>query len=148
MVAYEDDDVIEAPRAVIWQLIQEHLDDAKIVEIHPLVLSQKTLSHTERETVVERVIDVNRKPKTSRWKLIHEPPVRFRWEILESEGPWTPGDFLEITYLEEGKRTRVHARGELTIQNLPFFLKQPRTIARVLEDLRTEDVFWLRRYRY
>jgi hypothetical protein len=148
MVTYEDDDVIEAPRAVIWKLLTEHLDDAKIVEIHPLVRSQKTLSHTERETVVERVIDVNRKPKVSRWKLTHEPPGRFRWEILESEGPWTPGDYLELTYSEDGKRTRIHARGELTIQDLPFFLTQPRTIRRVLDDLHTEDVFWLRRYRY
>jgi len=148
MVTYEDDDLIEAPRAIIWQLLTDHLNDAKIVEIHPLVRSQKTLSRTDHETVVERVIDVIRKPKSSRWKLTRDPPERFRWEILESQGPWTPGDFLELTYSEEGKRTRVHARGELTIQNLPFFLKQPRTIRRVLEDLRTEDVFWLRRYHY
>jgi len=148
MVAFEDESVIDAPRAVVWKLLTDHLDEAKIVDIHPLVRSQKLVSRTEHEVVIDRVIDVNRKMKKSRWKLTFRPPEQARWEILESEGPWTPGSYLELTYTEVGKTTRVHAKGELAIVDLPFFLSQPRTVRRVLDDIDTEDVWYLRRYRW
>jgi len=148
MVTYDDEDVIEAPRAIVWKLLTDHLNEAKIVDIHPLITSQKVVSRTENEAVLDRVIDVNRKPKKSRWKLTYHPPDGYRWEILESEGPWTPGNYLELTFTDEGKRTRVRARGELTIMNLPFFLSQARTIRKVMSDIHTEDVWFLRRYRF
>jgi len=148
MVAYADEDFIEVPRAVIWKLLADHLDDAKLPTIHPLVQSQTTVQRTETEAVVDRVIDVRRKLKKSRWKITMRPPELYRWEVLESEGPWTPGSFLEITYTEAPKGTKVAARGELTIVNLPFFLSQARTLRTVLNDLRTEDVWFLRRYRF
>jgi len=148
MVAYEDDDVIEAPRAVVWKLLEDHLNDAKIVEIHPLIQSQKTVERSGNTIVLDRVIDVRRKMKKSRWKLTYEVPDRARWEVVESEGPWTVGSYLDLTYTEAGKTTRIHAKGDLTIIGLPFFLSQARTIQSVMNDIHTEDVFFLRRYRY
>jgi len=148
MVAYDDESVIDAPRAVIWKLLTDHLDEAKIVDIHPLIRSQKLVRRTENEIILDRVIDVNRKMKKSRWKLTFQPPDHARWEVLESEGPWTPASYLDLTYTEVGKTTRVKARGELTIMDLPFFLSQPRTVRRVLDDIDTEDVWYLRRYRW
>lgn len=148
MVEYSDEDFIEAPRSVVWKLLADHLDDAKLPTIHPLVRSQTTLRRTENETIVDRVIEVRRKPKRSRWKITTRPPESYRWEVLESEGPWTPGSYLELTYAEAPKGTRVLARGDLTIQDLPFLLSQARTIRTVLNDIRTEDVWFLRRYRY
>jgi len=148
MVAYEDDDVIEAPRAVVWKLLEDHLNDAKIVDIHPLIQSQKTVERSGNSVVVDRVIDVRRKMKKSRWKVTYEVPDRYRWEVLESEGPWTVGSYLDITYTDAGKATRVHARGDLTIIGLPFFLSQARTIRSVMNDIHTEDVWFLRRYRF
>lgn len=148
MVAYEDEEVIDAPRAVVWKLLADHLDEAKIVDIHPLIRSQKIASRSGNEIVLDRVIDVNRKLKKSRWKLSYQPPDHARWEVLESEGPWAPGSYLDLTYIDEGKRTRVRARGELTVLNLPFFLSQPRTVRNALNDISTEDVWFLRRYRY
>ena len=148
MVEYSDEGLIEAPRAVVWKLLADHLDDTKMPTIHPLVLSQKTVSRSENEAVVDRVISVLRKPKTSRWKVTQVPPDRYRWEILESEGPWTTGSYLEMTYADDPKGTRVTTHGDLTIVKLPFFLSQARTIRSALNDIDTEDVWFLRRYRY
>jgi len=148
MVAYEDDDRIEAPRAIVWKLLMDHLDDAKVVDIHPLIRSQTTVARSEHEAVLDRVIDVDRKMRKSRWKLTLEPPDHLRWEVVESEGPWTRGSHLDLTYSEEGKATRVRARGELAFVKLPLLSSQERAVRRALDDLRTEDVFFLRRYHY
>ena len=148
MVEYADEDLIEAPRDIVWKLLLDHLDDAKAPIIHPLIRSQTTLHRTESEAVVDRVVEVRRKPVKSRWKVTFHPPERYRWEFLEGTAPWTVGDFLELSYAEAPGGTRVTARGNLTISVLPFFLSQNRTVRSVLNDLRTEDVFFLRRYRY
>jgi len=148
MVTYDDEDLIPAPREVVWRLLTDHLNHAKIVDIHPLIQSQKTVSQSGHEVVLDRVIDVRRKLKKSRWKLTFDPPDHARWEVVESEGPWAPGSYLDLTYIEEGKSTRVRAHGELTIVQLPFFLSQERTIRSVFNDIHTEDVWYLRRYRY
>jgi len=148
MVAYEDDDRISAPRHIIWKLLDEHLDDKKILTIHPLIQSQTTVRRTGSEILVDRVIDVRRKLLKSRWKITYEPPERGRWEILESEGPWAPGSYLEVRYEEVPGGTRLHARGDLSISVLPFFLSQKRTVPRVLNDVNIEDLSFLNRYRF
>jgi hypothetical protein len=148
MVAYEDEDLIPAPRNVVWRLLQDHLNDAKIVEIHPLIQSQKTVRRSDQEVVVDRRIDVRRKPVPSRWKITYHPPERARWEILESDGPWAPGSHLDLTYEEVRDGTRILARGDLTVRPLPFLTSQERAIRTIFADLRTEDVWYLRRYRY
>jgi hypothetical protein len=148
MVAYADETRIAAPREIIWKLLNDHLDDAKLPVIHPLVQSQKTVSRMQGEVVVDRVIDVRRKMMKSRWKLTYQPPERARWELVESEGPWSPGSYLEATYAEVPGGTMVTTRGELTISVLPFFLSQKRTVASVLNDIHTEDLAFLNRYRF
>ncbi|MGP8076882.1 MAG: hypothetical protein ACLP8Y_09210 [Thermoplasmata archaeon] len=148
MVAYEDDDMISAPRPIVWKLLDDHLDDKKILTIHPLIQSQTTVSRTGSEIVVDRVIDVRRKMMKSRWKITYQPPERGRWEILDSEGPWTPGSYLDVRYEEVPGGTRLHAKGDLSINVLPFFLSQKRTVARVLNDVHIEDLSFLNRYRF
>ncbi len=148
MVVYEDRVLISAPRDVVWRLLNDHLDDKKISTIHPLVQSQKTVSRTGSEIVVDRVIDVRRKMMKSRWKITYQPPEHGRWEIIESEGPWDVGSFVDVTYADVPGGTQVSARGDLTISVLPFFLSQKRTVARVLNDVHIEDLSFLNRYRF
>lgn len=148
MVEFEDSTLIAAPRDMIWKLLADHLDDAKAPLIHPLIKSQTTVQRTDTETVVDRVIDVRRKLLSSRWKLTYHPPEHARWELVESDGPWSRGSYLELTYQEVPGGTQVAARGELTISVLPFFLSQKRTVASVLDDIHTEDLAFLRRYRF
>lgn len=148
MVSYEDDDLIAAPRHIVWKVLEDHLDDKKILTVHPLVQSQKTVSRTGSGTVVDRVIDVARKPKKSRWKLILEPPDHFRWEVLESEGPWTPGSYLDLHYEEVPGGTRVRSRGELSVRPLPVFFSQKRAVGQALIDLTSEDWNYINRFRF
>jgi len=148
MVAYEDVELFPAPRDVVWRLLRDHLDDAKIVTIHPLVQSQKTVSRTDSEVVVDRVIDVRRKPVKSRWKITYHPPDRARWELLESEGPWSAGSYLDVTYEEVPGGTRIHARGDLTILARPFYQSQERAVRSVLNDFHIEDWAFVNRYRF
>jgi hypothetical protein len=148
MVVYEDQVLIAAPRAVVWRLLNDHLDDAKAPTIHPLLQTQKTVSRTDSETVVDRVIDVRGKPMESRWKITYRPPEQGRWEVIGGKGPWAVGSYVEVTYAEVPGGTQVSARGDLTISVLPFFLSQKRTIARVLNDTHIEDLAFLNRYRF
>jgi hypothetical protein len=148
MVVYEDAEIIQAPRRIIWKLLGDHLDDAKILTIHPLIQSQTTVSRTEIETVVDRVIDVRRKPMKSRWKYTFRPPERARWEVLESEGPWASGSYLDLHYDDVPGGTRLLARGELTINVLPFFISQKRAVAQALTDISVEDWAFINRYRF
>ncbi|MGA8604289.1 MAG: SRPBCC family protein [Thermoplasmata archaeon] len=148
MVVYEEEVLISAPRDVVWRLLNDHLDDKKILTIHPLIQSQTTVSRTASETVVDRVIDVRRKMMKSRWKIAYQPPDRARWEIVESDGPWTKGSYVDVSYAEVPGGTQVRARGDLTISVLPFFLSQKRTVARVQNDIHIEDLSFLNRYRF
>lgn len=148
MVTYDDKDLIAAPRRIIWRLLGDHLDDTKILTIHPLVQSQTTVSRTETEAVVDRVIDVRRNPMKSRWKYIFHPPEQARWEIVASEGPWTPGSYLDLRYEEVPGGTQVIAHGELSMTVLPLFLSQKRTVAQALTDLNVEDWAFINRYRF
>ncbi|HKN06230.1 MAG TPA: hypothetical protein VJ021_01305 [Thermoplasmata archaeon] len=148
MVVYEDRVLISAPRDVVWRLLNDHLDDKKISTIHPLVQSQNTVSRTGSEIVVDRVIDVRRKMMKSRWKITYLPPERGRWEVVEGEGPWAVGSYVDVMYADVPGGTQVSARGNLTISVLPFFLSQKRTIARVLNDVHIEDLSFLNRYRF
>lgn len=148
MVTYDDEEVLAAPLDVIWKVLQDHRDDTKISTVHPLCLSQTTVSRTENESVVDRVIDVRGKSMKSRWKLTFRPPVSYRWEVVESDGPWAKGTFVEVRYDAVPGGTRVKAHGELSISVLPFFLSQKRTVARLLNDISAEDWNYINRYRF
>lgn len=140
MVAYEEEGVFAAPIDNVWRLLQAHLDDSRIHSIHPLILNQRTLSGSGPDTMVERTIDVRGKPMRSKWKVTPRPPESYRWEVVESEGPWAPGTFIENRYSTVSGGTRIQTRGELRISVLPFFIPQKSTIRKVLNKLDEEDL--------
>jgi len=148
VVDFADEETVPAPRAILWKLLADHLNNQKIVTIHPLIQSQTTVSHSGNDTVVDRVIDVRGKPLTSRWRLTLEPPDHYRWEVHESHGPWAPGTYMDVRYEEVPGGTKILARGALTISVLPFFLSQKRIVPRVLNDIAIEDAAFLNRYRF
>jgi hypothetical protein len=140
MVAYEDDGLFPATLEALWKLLEAHRDDAAISRVHPQVLSQRTLSRTDTEAIVERTIDAREKPLRSKWRITLHPPDVYRWDILASEGPWAVGNFIENRYSPSPGGTRIQSRGELKITVLPFFLSQRSFIRRILGDLDTEDL--------
>jgi hypothetical protein len=144
MVAYEDESVFPASSEVLWKLLARHNDDSAIHQIHPLVLTQRTLSHAGADTIVERTVNARGKSLRSQWKITHRAPGMSRWEVLEGEGPWAPGSFVENRYSSVPGGTRVQTRGDLKITVLPFFLPQKPVIRRVLAQLDIEDLAALR----
>jgi hypothetical protein len=143
MVEYVDDSVFPRPRAVVWELLNAHLDDAKIGKIHHLISTQKTVRREGNETTVERWIDVRGKAMRSIWKLTYHPPDQARWEVVDSQGPWAPGSFIENTYTEDPAGTRIQTKGDLRINVLPFFMSQRSNVRKVLETVHTEDLAYL-----
>ncbi len=140
MVAFESREVFPRPIASVWELLQRHLDDQQVRAIHPLILRQATL-RTEADTrFVERTIDVRGKHVPSVWKVTYQPPKMARWELVESQGPWTKGSWLENTYSEVPGGTQIESRGDLTIAGLPFFLSQSRWVRKVLDRIGDEDL--------
>jgi hypothetical protein len=144
MVEYQDTGIFPQPLDRLWTLLRAHREDGTIASIHPLIRSQKTVSRTDTESVVDRVIHVRGKGMGSRWRLTYRPPEFARWEILESEGPWTSGSYIESAYTPDPEGTRIRSRGELKIKVLPFFLPQGRIIRKVLGTIEDEDLTFLR----
>jgi hypothetical protein len=144
MVDYHDEAILPFPRQRIWQLIDAHLDPALIRRIHPLIRSQETVTSRPEETVLQRTIDVRGELMNSRWRLTSQPPEMFRWEVLQSDGPWAEGTWLENRYSEVPAGTRVESRGKLKVSVLPFLIPQSPVIRRVLSDLDVEDIAYLK----
>jgi hypothetical protein len=144
MVDYHDEAILPFPRQRIWQLIDAHLDPALIGRIHPLIRSQETVTSRPEETVLQRTIDVRGELMNSRWRLTSQPPEMFRWEVLQSDGPWAEGTWLENRYSEVPAGTRVESRGKLKVSVLPFLIPQSPVIRRVLSDLDVEDIAYLK----
>jgi hypothetical protein len=136
--------VFPVMREAIWKLLAAHLDDAAISRIHPLLTAQKTISRDDSQVLLDRWTNVRGKVLRSRWKVTVRPPELYRWDIVEGEGPWTPGNFIENTYASVDSGTQVRSRGDLKISVVPFFLPQKSLIRRVLDQLDSEDLAFLR----
>jgi hypothetical protein len=143
MVAYDSSEVFPAPPETLWALLRSHLDD-RILRIHGLIRSQRMISQSGAESVLDRSIDVRGKLMKSRWKLTYRPPDFSRWEILESEGPWAAGTYLENAYAAAPGGTTIRSRGELRISVLPFFIPQGPAVRRVLDTVDREDRSFIR----
>ena len=144
MVEIQEEAVFPAPREALWKLLSAHLDDAAISRIHPLLKSQKTVSQSGTETILDRWTDVRGKVLRSRWKVTARTPELYRWEILDGDGPWTPGSYVENVYSAVASGTQIRSRGALKISVLPFFLPQKSIIRKVLDQLDSEDLAFLR----
>jgi hypothetical protein len=145
MVEYVEESFFPFPRDQVWKLLDAHWDDATIAQIHPLVRSQKTVSRSPGELVVDRTIDANGKIVNSRWKITLRPPDSVRFDVVSGTGPYEPGTFLETTYAGApgGTNLRTHVKGRISV--LPFFLPQKTFFRRVLGMLDAEDAAYLRR---
>jgi len=118
--------VFPLPLYALWKLLHAHLDDDRIREIHPWILSGRTIRDGEpvefqglsfpREKVVERVIQLGiRRPKTT-WIYRIEPPTRYRYEIAFPNGSLTRFD-NHYSSAEGG--TLVKTIGHLSIKRVP-----------------------------
>jgi hypothetical protein len=139
MAEYDEEGLFPFSRDRVWKLLTAHLDDATITRIHPLIRSQNTVRRTSDEVVVQRSIDVRGKLLGSQWKLTYRPPESARFEILASDGPWTPGSFVENHYSDVPGGTLIRSHLNLTVKGLPFFLPQKSVVRRVMTTIDNED---------
>jgi hypothetical protein len=144
MVAYESVQLFPFPRERVWKLLNDHLDDALITKIHPLVKQSRTVSRDTNSVVFDRMIDARGKVLASQWRVTTRPPDTFRWDIVTSNGPYAAGSWMENAYSEEAGGTRIHSRGDLKVSILPFFIPQRPIIRRVFDDIDAEDQAYLR----
>ncbi len=139
MVDYASDEVMPFPRERIWQLLDDHLDEEKVARIHPRITRQSTVSRDASSIVLARSIDARGRLLRSRWRITARPPDTYRWEILEGEGPYATGSWMESSYTEEARGTRVRSEGRLRLTVVPFLLPQGPVIRRVLDSIDAED---------
>jgi hypothetical protein len=144
MTEYRAEGLFPFPRNRLWELLGAHRDPEQISRIHPLVRSQRTVSAESNTMVVDRTIEARGKEYASRFKMVQDPPVMTRWEVVSGDGPWANGSWLENRYRDAPGGTWVESSGDLRIQVLPFFLPQKSFIRRVLDEIDAEDVAYLR----
>ncbi len=146
MPEFREESIFPFPSDQLWKLLRAHWeDDTTICRIHPLVRSQKTLSRSANEVVVERTIEARGQLLTSQWKFTFRPPEFLRYEIVAGEGPYAVGSFVEVHYSDapNGTLQKTHFKGWITV--LPFFLPQRVFVKRILTDIDKEDEAFLRR---
>jgi hypothetical protein len=144
MPSYADQGLISVPRDRIWQLLRLHEDDSQISRVHPDILSQKTLSRSGTEIIVERTLKTPGGAKLSTWKLTGAPPDSYRFEIIGGEGPFAHGSFMQNRYTESGPGTLVVSEGEFTLLGVPRIgFLQKRIVRRVFDKIDMEDQKYL-----
>lgn len=94
--------VFPLPLDALWRLLHAHLDHDRIREIHPWILSGRTIRDGEpvefqglsfpREKVVERVIRVGIRRSKTTWTYRIDPPTRYQYEIAHPNGSLTRFD--------------------------------------------------------
>jgi hypothetical protein len=139
MVEYTDGSIVPFPRDQLWKLLDAHWDDTTITQIRPLVRTQKTLSQSPNERVVERTVDARGKLVTSQGEINLRPPEYVRSEIISGNGPYEPGTVVETTYSDApgGTHLQTHVKGRISVP--PFILPQKLFFRRVWEDIDKED---------
>lgn len=142
MVRYVDESVVPIPRDRLWRLLDQHAREGEISRIHPEVVSQQTVSQGPGELVVKRGVRMFRRVVNATWKISFMAPERYRWEILDGNGPWAAGSYLANQYSDAPGGTLVRTEAELTVVGLPGFL-QNRIVRLVLGRIDGEDLDFL-----
>ena len=122
MVSYESDQLFPFPRERVWKLLNDHLDDAMITKIHPLVQQSRTISRDSNSVVFERMIDARGKILSSQWKITSRPPDTYRWDIVTSNGPYTAGSWMQSTYHGRRREHSDSVSGRAQDLRPPIFL--------------------------
>lgn len=127
--------------ATLWTFLDRHVSP-EISRIHPEILAQKVVSSSGRRTIFQRTIEVQDKRFSSTWRITIERPRAMRWEIVEGDGPWAPGTWLDNSYTESHEKVKVRSVGELELVGVPSAL-QTKIIRTVLDQVSAQDRTYL-----
>ena len=125
----EMEGVFPLPLDALWKLLHAHLYDERIREIHPWMLSGRTIREGDsvefnglsypREKVAERVVKIGSRPSRTTWRYRIDPPTRYAYDTEFENGSVTRFD---NTYAPAEGGTMVKTLGEVTIKGVPSFL--------------------------
>jgi hypothetical protein len=142
MVIISEESVFPAAREKLWGVLELHTDNEVIGRIHPTVLSQKQVSKEGNRWVLERVMHTYGRTFNLTMRYEMAPMDFFRWEIIASTGPVTPGSYIESRFSDAGDATKLITRGEMTLKGLPGFM-QRWFVGRTLGQADKEDLRYL-----
>ena len=150
MVKVDLEGTFPAPRDKLWELFRMHLDEATIKQIHPEILSDKTVSRSPSlesqggDWVVERIVTIRGKASKMIWKYKMTPLERLRFDIVESDGPLSEGSFVDSTYDEVPGGTLISTRAEIILHGVPRFM-QGWAARRLLNQIDKGDLNYFRK---
>jgi len=144
MAQFTMESVFPASREQLWKVLNLHVEDDRIVKIHPNFLSQRQVSREGNRWVLERKIRLLGKNHTFTMAIDMAPPDLCRWEIVASDGLLTPGSFVENRYTEASEGTKVNTTVQITLKGVPSFL-QSWMIKRNLSQADDEDLEYLKK---
>jgi hypothetical protein len=142
MVIISEESVFPAAREKLWRVLELHTDNEVIGRIHPTVLSQKQVSKEGNRWVLERAMHTYGRTFNLTMRYEMAPMDFFRWEIIASTGPVTPGSYIENRFSHAGDATKLITRGEMTLKGLPGFM-QRWFVGRTLGQADKEDLRYL-----
>lgn len=144
--------VFPLPLDALWKLLHAHLDEKTIREIHPWILTGKSIREREpvefhglsfpREKVAERYLSIGVRPSTTKWTYRIEPPVRYQYEIAFPNGSFTRFD---NTYSSAEGGTLVKTAGQISIKRVPGFIAL-RIVKRSFQRSDSEDLAYAKRW--
>jgi hypothetical protein len=141
-IQYIEEGLLPVSLDRLWSFLREHEDPAILPRIHSELLSERIVERKENETLADRVLRTPGGARRSVWKLTYAPPTSFRWEILESEGPFQVGSFLVNEYAEVPGGVRVRSEGRVAVRRIPDFLARG-PLRKGFERIHSEDTAYL-----
>ncbi|MGI0149463.1 MAG: hypothetical protein ACREDF_08040, partial [Thermoplasmata archaeon] len=113
----------------VWELLYAHLDEDRLREIHPRIVSGRSIREGEpvefrgrsfpSVKIAERVVRIGGRASKTTWTYRIEPPVRYRYDIAFSNGSVTRFD---NTYSSAKGGTLVQTTGAFSLKRVPSFL--------------------------
>ena len=121
--------VFPLPLDALWKLLHAHLYDERIREIHPWMLSGRTIRERDsvefnglsypREKVAERVVKIGGRPSRTTWRYRIDPPTRYAYDTEFENGSVTRFD---NTYSSVEGGTLVQTTGAYYLKRIPSFM--------------------------
>ena len=148
---WELEAVFPLPLQAVWTLLHAHLDDNRLREIHPWILSGRTTYEEgatdfaglsfPREKLAERVVKIRGRSSRTTWRYWIEPPHRYAYEAVFENGSVIRFD---NTYTEVETGTLVLTSASVSIRGAPSFLARW-LVNRSLNRTEDEDLAYARK---
>jgi len=151
LIRLQMEDVFPLSIEGLWELLHAHLDEVRLPEIHPRVLSGRLVREEgtveylgltfPREKVVERAYRIGGRSLTTTWDYRIEPPDRYAYDVTFPNGSTIRFD---NRYTPAAGGTLVKTTAEISLKRMPSFAARW-IVRRSLDRSDREDLAYARR---